>query len=252
MSTLNLPYPEEKRPLFLDGEGTDYLISNYGYIESTKVTTRDMNGSHVLKPHITETGYNVVCLYHNDKKYWKTIHRLVAEAFIPIPERYIDAGYSMADIEVNHIDGTREGKSKNYVSNLEWLTSSENKEHAYRTKLRGEGEDHPESIYTAKQIHEVCKLLQEDKLANREIWKTTGVSVTTIQAILSGMQWKSISKDYDFSNHHKRHRLYTNEELSLADELLRTTDLPFKDIGDLAGMTRNAVWALNKKRNIRK
>ena len=57
---------------------------------------------------------------------------------------------------------------------------------------------------------------------------------------------------YDFSNHHKRHRLYTNEELSLADELLRTTDLPFKDIGDLAGMTRNAVWALNKKRNIRK
>ena len=252
MTDIKLPYPEEKKPLFLDGTKTDYVVSNYGYVESTKITTRDMNGHHILKPHITETGYNVVCLYHNNKKYWKTIHRLVAEAFIPIPEKYIEDGYTMDDLEVNHIDGTRDGKSKNYVSNLEWLTSSENKIHAYRNNLKGDGENHPESIYTAKQIHEVCRLLQEDELANRQIWRKTGVSVTTIQAILSGMQWKSISKDYDFSNHHKRHCLYTNDEINTAIDLLTTSDLSFKDIGDLVGMTRNTVWFLNKKRNIRK
>ena len=78
MTDIKLPYPEEKKPLFLDGTKTDYVVSNYGYVESTKITTRDMNGHHILKPHITETGYNVVCLYHNNKKYWKTIHRLVA------------------------------------------------------------------------------------------------------------------------------------------------------------------------------
>lgn len=48
-----------------------------------------------------------------------TVHRLVAEAFIPNPDCLP---------EVNHIDRNR---ANNHVSNLEWVTHSDNMKHSY-------------------------------------------------------------------------------------------------------------------------
>ena len=48
-----------------------------------------------------------------------TVHRLVAEAFIPNP-------YNLP--EVNHLDSNR---ANNHVSNLEWVTHSDNMKHSY-------------------------------------------------------------------------------------------------------------------------
>ena len=71
-----------------------------------------------------QTGYLQVNLWKNNKGYWKYIHRLIAEAFIPNPLNLP---------EVNHIDGNRQN---NDISNLEWVDSQGNKIHAVKTGLR--------------------------------------------------------------------------------------------------------------------
>lgn len=241
--------------IFINNEKTDYKIGSKGTVISFKERTNMSKGqteTHTLKCNIMDSGYCVVCLYHGNMKYWKYVHRLVAEAFIPIPDKYISQGLTIDNLEVNHIDGTFLGKSKNTVDNLEWATSSDNKFHAYKHRLKLSGEGCPASIYKDSQIKRVCELLEENKLGNRSIWKETGVSVTTIQAILSGNQWKDISKNYDFTNHKKQHNIYSEDEIKDAIELLSTSSLSFKDIGDIIGMTRNSVWFVNKKYGIRK
>ena len=234
---------ETFRWIQLDGNKSKYMISNLGKL----VSFHNPDKPRTLKPNISENGYCMVCLYDGGKEYWRYIHRLVAEYFIPIPKKYIDDGYTIESLEVNHIDGTSKGKMINTVNNLEWNTSSDNKFHAYKTGLKQFGENCPVSKYSNEQIEQVCKLLEEDDIGMRAIWKETGVSVSTIAAILSGIQWKHISDKYDFSNHTKRREEYSQDEKDKAIELLRTTKLSNKEIGDIVGMTRNAVWFLKKK-----
>jgi len=87
-----------------------YQISNLGNFKK---------GNKVINGWIQNTGYKTVQI--NNKKY--SIHRLVAEAFIPNPEN---------KPQVNHIDGN---KLNNNADNLEWCTCKENVQHAFNTGL---------------------------------------------------------------------------------------------------------------------
>ena len=77
----------------------------------------------ILSPIMQSNGYWVVGLGFMGKRKIKSIHRLVAEAFIENPDN---------KPQVNHIDGN---KGNNNASNLEWATPSENTKHAYKTAL---------------------------------------------------------------------------------------------------------------------
>lgn len=98
-----------------------YMISNLGNVKGFKYKTGFKE--HLLKPMHDKNGYCKVSLYKNRKMRMVSIHRLVAEAFIPNLEN---------KPQVNHIDGD---KDNNSVYNLEWCTNKENIEHAIKTGL---------------------------------------------------------------------------------------------------------------------
>lgn len=98
-----------------------YKISNYGRVKS--FIANNGNRTIIKTPGRTKTGYLFTPLYSNSKFEQFYIHRLVASHFIENIE---------GKREVNHKDGD---KSNNHIDNLEWVTSSENKKHAWRTGL---------------------------------------------------------------------------------------------------------------------
>ena len=100
-------------------EGFDYYsISNDGIVRN------DYRQS-IVKPMLSTSGYLFVHLVKDKKKYTKYIHRLVGLAFL---ERQAN------DSQIDHIDGN---KTNNVLSNLRWVTVSENCK-AYGSKQRAE------------------------------------------------------------------------------------------------------------------
>lgn len=114
------------RKIWKDIKGFDgkYKISNFGEVMS--IDYGKTKKSKLLTPKQHHTGYLLVRLCYGDGRMPKnrTIHSLVAEAFIPNPENKRC---------VNHKDGN---KTNNNVTNLEWNTHKENCQHAIKTGLR--------------------------------------------------------------------------------------------------------------------
>jgi hypothetical protein len=102
-----------------------YEISNYGNVRSIDRIDnigRIKNGK-ILKKTINKQGYEYVSLFYNNKKIKKTVHRLVAKAFL---------NNKNDSLVINHKDGN---KLNNNVSNLEWITQKENIRHAWENNL---------------------------------------------------------------------------------------------------------------------
>lgn len=96
-------------------------FENYQVFSTGKIYS--LKSGKYLKPSIDKGGYHKVDLWKGKKRYTRRIVRLVAETFIPNPNN---------KPQVNHKDGI---KSNNEVSNLEWVTRSENMIHAVDTGL---------------------------------------------------------------------------------------------------------------------
>lgn len=93
-----------------------YKVSNLGNVLSVK---KDK----ILTPKNNHDGYKRIQLWEKCKAKFVSIHRLVAEAFIPNPDN---------KPFVNHINGV---KDDNVVENLEWVTQKENIVHAWENGL---------------------------------------------------------------------------------------------------------------------
>lgn len=104
-----------------------YKVSSLGRVKSLgngKSTCTNYKQERILKANIKKNGYVHIKLNKNGKRYYYSIHRLVADNFLINHEN---------KREVNHKDGN---KLNNELSNLEWVTTSENQKHAYQKCLQ--------------------------------------------------------------------------------------------------------------------
>lgn len=99
-------------------EGFNYLITSDG-----DVITLFLKTPRPICQWVDNTGYLQVKLKKGGKWYYRRVHRLVAEAFIPNPDNLP---------QVNHKNGN---KKECFSDNLEWMTNKENTQHGYDNDL---------------------------------------------------------------------------------------------------------------------
>ena len=115
-------------------EFPNYMVSSSGRVMNIK-TFR------VLKPATNSYGYLFVVLYSNAEVLLKTIHRLLAEAFI----------LNLTDLPcVDHKD---RNSLNNHLSNLRWCTHKENQQN--RSKLKN-----TTSVYKGVSFHKASNKWQ--------------------------------------------------------------------------------------------
>ena len=103
----------------IDNTDGNYLISNMGRIKSLK-----SYDAVILKPYNNQYGYQRVDIVLNGKRECKLVHKLTADAWLPLPEKM--------SYQLHHKDFN---KNNNSANNLEYLSTDEHKKkHIERDK----------------------------------------------------------------------------------------------------------------------
>lgn len=108
-----------------------------------------------------------------------SLHRLVAQLFIPNPDNLP---------EVNHLDGN---KLNNNDWNLKWCTRLENMQHAYATGLKNNsGENSGRAKLEAVHVKIIRECIERN-FKREDISRYFGVSTHQIYCIKTGRSWAS-------------------------------------------------------------
>lgn len=99
-----------------------------------------------------------------------SVHRLVAEAFIPNPNNYP---------QVNHIDGD---KNNNTVYNLEWCNNKYNRRHAVINNLSS-------AKITLEQANEIRNKYNNEKITCQRLGTMYNLDSSMIGYIIRGDSW---------------------------------------------------------------
>jgi hypothetical protein len=144
--------------------GSQYYVSSLGRVFSAKSTS-------LVAPYENNLGYFRARLSGIGHFF---VHRLVAEAFIPIDEtRTI----------VNHKDGN---PSNNAVWNCEWVTHKENTQHAVKTGLIKAGSRHHKAVLTEVIVDDLRRRYASGQHTFQSLATELGVSRHTVARAITG------------------------------------------------------------------
>lgn len=125
-----------------------YKVSSLGRIKSIKphpTSRKKEPRSRIMATRLTYRGYEIVALRKGKSHKTFTVHRLVANSFLPNEDNFE---------QVNHIDGN---KTNNDVSNLEWCTRQQNIDHYLKLKkLKGSNKNEEVRITEKRLPYEMC------------------------------------------------------------------------------------------------
>ena len=175
---------EEWRPII--GYDNKYEVSNKGNVRC--LNYKNTNEVKILTPYKTNRGYLRVDLYSNGKARHHSVHRLVANAFIPNPNNLP---------QVNHKD---ENPLNNHIDNLEWCTVSYNINYGNRNSKVSKILQETKDSIPIKQYTLDGEFIKEWKSA-REIERVLGYNQANIRhccekqgRYAKGFQWRYSSE----------------------------------------------------------
>lgn len=152
-----------------------YLVSPSGKVFSMR--------SQKMLSSFVSSGYEQVELNVDGKAVKKLVHRLVAETYIPNPDKLPC---------VNHKDGN---KLNNWVGNLEWCTYKENMEHASENNLLHTiGSKNPASKLTEEDVKYIRSVYKKGDLeyGSAALGRKFGVDHKAIWAVVNGVTWRKV------------------------------------------------------------
>lgn len=135
-----------------------------------------------IKAVLDTTGYLVVNLTDGTRKVNRSIHRLLALAYIPNPNNLP---------QVNHIDGN---KTNNSLDNLEWVSAKTNTQHAIDIGLTCPSKRHPSNAPVIQydllggylQEH---RSLHDAERATGVAWQNISKVCRSIRKTAGGFKW---------------------------------------------------------------
>ena len=184
-------------PLF-DDIKPYYIINEYGEVRNK------LSGVTII-PHENDHGYLQVSLMTQTGRVFRKVHRLVLMVFNYIP--------GCEFLEGNHKDGN---KRNNWIGNLEWATSKENKAHAIKTGLSNGliGSANPMAIIDEGKARMIAAMIiwgyNDYYIANT----LCNGNVDIVRNIKSGKTWSN---------------LFTENQLNLMRSKIRTHKIQDSD-----------------------
>lgn len=154
----------------------------HNYQASSLGNIRRKNSKKNLKPQPFKCGYLGVWLYDSRQRKLCSVHRIVLLSFL---------GRPISGMECNHKNSIR---TDNRLSNLEYVTRSQNSVHAFRCGFRipKRGSANPAAKLKEDDIPVIFDL-RKNGFSQTEIAQVFDVSRSMIGKILSGDYWKTQS-----------------------------------------------------------
>jgi len=150
-----------------------YECSDKGRVRRVK-KSRGTKENKILKQTAITSGYIQFALRKDGAAVRIYGHRLVMATF-----------FGPSKMHVNHINGI---KSDNNLSNLEYVTISQNRLHATRILGIHRGENHWNSRLTESDAREI-HVLRKAGMLQKDIAAKFGIKRATVAGILTGRQW---------------------------------------------------------------